>query len=49
MTTAKPTVAEDDLSKACAKVGRFLHEFALVEQEIAKWGPLIKAAGISAD
>jgi len=22
---------------------------ALVEQEIAKWGPLIKAAGISAD
>jgi hypothetical protein len=34
MTTAKLTVAEDDLSKACAKVGRFLHEFALVEQEI---------------
>jgi hypothetical protein len=34
MTTAKPTVAENDLSKACAKVGRFLHEFALVEQEI---------------
>jgi hypothetical protein len=34
MTTAKPIVAEDDLSKACAKVGRFLHEFALVEQEI---------------
>src|SRR5215468_5844160 len=26
--------AEDDLSKACAQVGRFLHEFALVEQEI---------------
>ena len=34
MTTAKPTVAEDDLSKASAKVGHFLHEFALVEQEI---------------
>jgi hypothetical protein len=34
MTAAKLTVAEDDLSKACAKVGRFLHEFALVEQEI---------------
>jgi hypothetical protein len=32
MTTAKPT--EDNLSRACAKVGRFLHEFALVEQEI---------------
>jgi len=26
--------AEDDLSRACAQVGRFLHEFALVEQEI---------------
>jgi hypothetical protein len=25
---------EDDLWKACAKVGRFLHDFALVEQEI---------------
>lgn len=25
---------EDDLLKACAKVGRFLHDFALVEQEI---------------
>ena len=25
---------EDDLSKACAKVGRFLHDFALIEQEI---------------
>jgi hypothetical protein len=24
----------DDLSKACEKVGRFLHDFALVEQEI---------------
>jgi hypothetical protein len=35
MTTAKPIVAEDDLSKVCAKVGRFLHEFALVEQEIS--------------
>jgi hypothetical protein len=34
MTTAKAIVPEDDLSKACAKVGRFLHEFALVEQEI---------------
>lgn len=28
------TNPEDDLSKACAKVGRFLHDFALVEQEI---------------
>ena len=28
------TNREDDLSKACAKVGRFLHDFALVEQEI---------------
>jgi hypothetical protein len=26
--------AEDDLSKACAQVGRFFHEFGLVEQEI---------------
>ena len=37
MTAAKPTVTtEDHLSKACAKVGRFLHEFALVEEEINK-------------
>jgi hypothetical protein len=28
------TNREDDLSKACAKVGRFLHDFALIEQEI---------------
>ena len=28
------TVTEEELSKACAKVGHFLHEFALVEQEI---------------
>ncbi len=27
-------MSEDDLSKACAKVGRFLYEFALVEREI---------------
>ena len=27
------TNREDDLLKACAKVGRFLHDFALVEQE----------------
>ncbi len=34
MTTEKPQVVEDDLCKACAKVGRFLYEFALVEGEI---------------
>ncbi len=27
-------MSEDDVSKACAKVGRFLYEFALVEREI---------------
>jgi hypothetical protein len=40
-------MGEDDLSKACAKVGRFLHDFALIEQEINVG--IVKILGLKGD
>jgi hypothetical protein len=46
----RSSVAEDNLSRACAKVGRFLHEFALVEQEINEGiVQILKLSGDAAD
>ena len=43
-------MACDELSKACQKVGRFLHDFALVEQEInQRIADILKLKGDAAD
>ena len=43
-------MACDELSRACQKVGRFLHDFALVEQEINEGiAAILKLEGYAAD